>query len=316
MSYPVQLGLIGAGSWGQNYIRTILNLENVQLRRISSRNTNLNQFNLKDCIITSDWRKLIGCKDLDGVIIATPAYSHAKIAKSFIERGIPIIVEKPLTISKSEAEDLLNTAIKTKSIVKIDHIFLYSPGFRKLKEVSKRENNLLSLKSVGGNFGPFRKDVSSLWDWAPHDLAMCIDIVGKLPINIEAKYIKRKNIDQVEASNIYIELEFDGQIKADINIGNLMINKTRTFELFYKECSLKYDAIKNLNIKRDPYNKGIESTVINSDNTNLIHYDHDLPLSILVKEFADDIINSKFDISEIQLGVNIINIISQISNKL
>ena len=316
MAYPVRLGLIGAGSWGQNYIRTVLKIENIQLRRISSRNTNFNQFNLKDCVISSDWRELIGCKDIDGVIIATPPYSHAKIAQPFIERRIPIIIEKPLTINKSEADDLIKTVRKTKSLVKVDHVFLYSPGYRKLKEASKKENKLLSIKSIGGNYGPFRKDVSALWDWTPHDLAMCIDIVGKLPTKIEAKYTKRDIVNEVEASNIYIGMEFEDQITAEINIGNLMNYKNRSVELLYKECSLEYDPINNLNIKRYPYNKYEESTIKKSDKIDLIDYDTDLPLCILIKEFAEDIIKAKFDIKEIELAVNIVNIIDKISKQL
>ena len=71
MTYPVQLGLIGAGFWGQNYIKTIINLKNIHLKRIASKYSNLNKFNLKNCIFNSDWRDLIRCDDLDGVIIAT-----------------------------------------------------------------------------------------------------------------------------------------------------------------------------------------------------------------------------------------------------
>lgn len=316
MTYPVQLGLIGAGYWGQNYINTIINLKNIHLKRIASKYSNLNKFKLQNCIFNSDWRDLIRCDDLDGVIIATRPYDHAKIAKAFIQKGIPVIIEKPLTLSKIDAEHLFNIAREKNSIVKIDHTYLYSPGFRKLKEVSRQEKNLLSLTSIGGNYGPFRKDVNALWDWAPHDLSMCIDIIGKKPIKIDAEYLKREIIEKVEASNIYIGLEFENKIKANINIGNLMDHKKRSFKLLFKDYSLEFNPINNLNIRRYPHNLEKSSLRNNSNNIQLIEYEDVLPLSVLVKEFADEIRCAKSNISEIELAVNVIKLIEEISNKL
>ena len=316
MTYPVQLGLIGAGYWGQNYIKTIIKLKNIHLKRISSSYSNLSDFNLKNCIFTSDWRDFTRCDDLDGVIIATRPYSHAKIAKAFIERGIPVIIEKPLTLSKIDAEHLFDIARETNCIVKIDHTYLYSPGFRKLKEVSRREKNLLSLTSIGGNYGPFRQDVNALWDWAPHDLAMCIDIIGKKPIKIDAEYLNKEIIGQVEASNIHICLEFENKIKAYINIGNLMDCKKRSFKLLFKDHFLEFNPINNLNIRRYPHNLEKASLINNSNHIQLIEYEDHLPLSVLVKEFADEIRSAKSNISEIELAVNVIKVIEEISHKL
>ena len=55
---------------------------------------------------------------------------------------------------------------------------------------------------MGGNYGPFRMDVSSLWDWGPHDLSMCLEIIGKYPSKVKAEFLKKDYKYGVKSSNL------------------------------------------------------------------------------------------------------------------
>ena len=106
---------------------------------------------------------------LDGIIISTPPKSHYEIVKKFINKGIPVLIEKPLTLSYNDSNNLLSIVNKSRnnSIVLVDHIYLYDASFRILKTRVKNLGKIKSINSIGGSNGPFRKDVRPLWDWAP-----------------------------------------------------------------------------------------------------------------------------------------------------
>ena len=56
---------------------------------------------------------------------------------------------------------------------------------------------VLLQKSEGGGLGPFRENISGLWDWGPHDISMCLDIVGSMPLNIFAEKLKQNNNQEI-----------------------------------------------------------------------------------------------------------------------
>ena len=88
---------------------------------------------------------------MDGIIVSSPANTHGKIATKLIEKNGPIIIEKPLTTSVLESNNLLKLAEQKSSIVLVDHIFLYHPIFIIIKEYIKSLENIESLESVGGH---------------------------------------------------------------------------------------------------------------------------------------------------------------------
>ena len=133
----VCLGLIGAGRWGKNIIQTIGSLNGANLKYLVASNSYNRKLVNQDCFVTNSLEKILNNKDLDGLIIATPPSTHAPIAIKAIENGIPLIIEKPLTLISEEAEYIYKLAVESKVTVLVDHIHLYNPPFRKLKIILK-----------------------------------------------------------------------------------------------------------------------------------------------------------------------------------
>ncbi|MCL4418673.1 Gfo/Idh/MocA family oxidoreductase [Patescibacteria group bacterium] len=168
----MKFALVGRGIWGKNYIRTIKKIPGCELP--------------KDYIKTNNYNELFRYKDIDGIIIATPASTHYKIAKDFLERGFNILVEKPLVINFQDALKLKKIADQNKgTVAMVGHIYLFNPAFETFKKYVQKIRKISYIESYGSNYGPFRKDVSPLWDWAPHDISMLTDIFGK-PTSITA----------------------------------------------------------------------------------------------------------------------------------
>src|SRR3989338_1837694 len=95
----VTLALVGAGSWGKNYLSAAKQIEGVEIKYIANSRTDLRDVP----------------QGLDGVIIAAPATTHYSLAKHFLELNQSILIEKPFALSIAEANDLRETAEKSGS---------------------------------------------------------------------------------------------------------------------------------------------------------------------------------------------------------
>lgn len=164
MTRKLTLALIGAGRWGTNIRRTLEAFRDVRLA----------------AVVTRDWRALLRLPNLDGVLIATPASTHARIALPFLRRGLPMFIEKPLASSLRDAL-ALQRASRSRALVFVGHVHLYAPAYQVAKRHVRRLGKIRFLFGEGMNRGPVRDDISALWDWAPHDLALALDLLGETP---------------------------------------------------------------------------------------------------------------------------------------
>ena len=313
MSNELRIGLIGAGKWGKNYINTIKRKKGISLTKIACRNLKKKSNLVEDYEVTDNWHDITLSSEIDGIIIATPPKTHFKIASEAIKKGKPVIIEKPLTLNLKDAKSLLELSKKHKVIVKVNHVYLYHPLYRLLKKDIHDKANLKSIYSLGGNYGPFRKDVSSLWDWGPHDLSMCLDIFEEYPRRIKAEIVKKDFINGTEATNLKIILDFKNEKFAEINIGNLMENKKRIFRLNNKKQSYIFDPINHKTIQEKNSLKGIN---INEEKKIIDIHSRNNPLDILICEFAEDILFKNFNMKDLTLALNVISLLEKIDTLL
>lgn len=159
--------LIGNGKWGKNYINNF-NHSNVQL----------------DVSINRNWKEEINDKSYQGVIIATPPSSHIEIAEFCLQRNLPILIEKPIALSKIEILKLS----QYQSPILVNYIHLFSTSYQKLKK-SIDASKIDKIFSLGYNNGP-KRDYSSLWDYGCHDISMILDLAQEFPYKVYAEPIK------------------------------------------------------------------------------------------------------------------------------
>tara|TARA_B100001248_G_C27398834_1_gene468024 strand:- start:1763 stop:2719 length:957 start_codon:yes stop_codon:yes gene_type:complete len=313
MSPKVNLGLVGAGVWGRNYIKTIEQIEGVVLKKIVCKNPQKKSPLFPKYEVTNDWLELTKSNIIDGVIIASPPSTHFDIALEFIKNKKSVIIEKPLTIKAKDAEFLTNLAIKNKVNVKVNHVYLYHPMYRFLKEIIDDKTKINSIYSYSGNYGPFREDISPLWDWGPHDIAMCLDFFGDIPRVIEAKITKGISGHENKKFNVCVHLTFENNRFAELNFGNIMTRKERLFKLNFTNFSYIFDPVKYKHIKKENIcnSKKLSKKII-PKNMNL----EQTPLEILIKEFVEDIKNSRFEIKELRLAKDVIILLEKIEREI
>lgn len=159
----IRLGLLGLGRWGTTIALTLESFPEVELVTDSISET-----------------------QLDGVLIATPGSTHAEVAEPFIAKGLAVFVEKPFTTRLDDALRLQKLAEKSGAVVQVGHVHLFNPAYQAAKSALKKSGKLRLLFFEGTNNGPYRDDMSALWDWAPHDVAVLLDLMGALPESVQA----------------------------------------------------------------------------------------------------------------------------------
>jgi predicted dehydrogenase len=278
---PVRLGLVGTGAWGKNYIRAIEGLPDVHLAGTAGRR---------------DWQALLD-SDLHGVIIASPAATHADIAMHAMDRGLHVLIEKPLTLDVGTARALAARAREKHVTAMVEHTHLFHPAFRRLKSLLPDLGRLRAVRGRAGRIGPFRADASVLWDWGAHDVAMCLDLMRAKPLNASARRLERAMQDGHWGESWQIELEYPGAVSATLFVSNILSVKTRCFEVICEGGTLAYggDALQ-LNGRDVPYTPA-------------------LPLTVAVQEFAETIATGRADIASIDLGVAVVEVLESAEPK-
>ena len=174
----INLLLVGKGAWGQKYISTLAAFPEISLT-VAHRH---------------DWKDKIDQKP-DGVIVCTPPSSHIEIASYALEKNLPTMIEKPLSLSLSEAKTLQQYSAP----ILVNHSHLFSHRYQKIK--SNIANKSIRYIYTFGMGKISRSDYSELWDYGPHDLAMILDLTQQFPHTIRCQKV---------FNSFLINLEFDG----------------------------------------------------------------------------------------------------------
>ena len=224
------LGIIGWGYWGRNYAKYFDKGLPAELAYVCD----LREDMLADAKrlyphfqVTKNFQDLIQAK-VDGVILASPASVHARLAEPFIRAGIPLLIEKPLTNSLAAAESLERLVKKTKTKVLVGHTFLYNQSVRFLKKEieAKRLGKLNYLEFRRQSYGPIRDDVNIVWDFAPHDIAIANYLLNSTPASVYAQTGKYSRNSREDIAVII--LKYPGNVMVNINVAWLYPVKIRS----------------------------------------------------------------------------------------
>ena len=188
----INIGVIGCGQWGPNHIRIFSQLPNsraVMCADLSGQRLKTIQENFPRVKTTTDYRDILKNADIHAVCIASPTDTHFHFAKEALEHGKHVFCEKPLALKTEECAHLEQLAAQKKKILMVGHVFLFNAGIRQLKEYirSGELGRVHYAHSTRTNLGPFRYDVSALWDLAPHDISIFNYLFDSSPVNVSAR---------------------------------------------------------------------------------------------------------------------------------
>jgi len=242
--YKNKVGMIGLGNWGKNIYR---NLEKLNvLKKIYDSNTErLNNTVQSKKIIANNADEIILSKDIDNIVIASPADTHKNYIIKSLLNNKNVFVEKPLCLSLKDAVEIKKLSLEVNKIVFVGHLLHYHNGFNELKNIIKlgKIGNLQIIKANRLNFGAIRQKESVLFDLASHDISMILSITKAIPkkVKVNAVFNNSKKI----ADYINVLLYFENDLTAVINSDWISPYKEHRFSVLGSKGSLIFDDTKD-----------------------------------------------------------------------
>src|SRR5204862_4972267 len=184
--------------------------------------------------------------------------THFALAKAALQNGKHVFLEKPLTSTTEQAEDLIELADRKNLKLMLDHKFLFSGPVRKIRELvdSGELGSLYYFDSTRVNLGLFQHDVNVVWDLAPHDLSIMDHVIADRPEAVVATGGKHLN---GLADVAFITIYFPRNVIAHVNVNWLSPVKVRTTLIGGEQKMLVWNDLE-ADEKIKVYDKGVKIT--------------------------------------------------------
>ena len=178
---------------------------------------------------------------VDAVVIATPVFTHHGWPRAACEAGKHVFVEKPLAASSGEANDLIELAERRERVLMCGHTFLYSPPCARSRALLDDGDlgDLHFISSSRVNLGPYRSDVSVVFDLGPHDFSILRYWLGAPPSSVSA--VGRDVITDGVSDVAFVNLTYPDGLLAHVELSWLAPSKLRRTVIVGSEKMLVYE---------------------------------------------------------------------------
>ena len=182
-----QVAVIGCGLWGRNIVRNFYNLEALHtVCDLDPENRKKVEEQYPGVHTTSDFNEILNNDDITAVAVVTPSHTHFKLVKQVLDSGRHVYVEKPISTSAKDAEELKKIAEEKGLVLMVGHLLLYHPAVNRLKMLVDEGDlgEVVYAQSDRLNVNYFKNDRSVMWDLAPHDVSMMAYVIGQEPKHV------------------------------------------------------------------------------------------------------------------------------------
>lgn len=317
----MNIGIIGYGYWGPNLVRNFSLVNECKVKIVSDyRDDRLAVVskNYPGIKVTKNSDDILLSSEIDAVVIATPVFTHFDLAKKALQNGKHVLLEKPMTSSVKEAEELNNLASQKGLLIMVDHTFLYTGAVQKMKGLISGGaiGNVKYFDSTRINLGLFQSDVNVLWDLAPHDISILNYLVDEKPYSVNATGVSHTN-NSIE--NIaYLTVNYRSGFIAHFNCSWSSPVKLRTMVIGGDKKMLLFNDLEPSE-KIRVYDTGYDHKTDEEKARILVDYrigDVFLPkidtkeaLFSMASDFISSIINKTMPVSNYESGLSVINIL-------
>jgi predicted dehydrogenase len=234
MSDRVRIAVVGAGAMGANHARVLAELPEAELVAVCD----VDEVRLREVPrepatrLYGDLAKLLTEEHPEGVTIAVPTRRHADAALACIDRGVPLLVEKPLAAAVEEAEELQSAAAAAGVPLMVGYVERFNPAVQELKRRIDAGDLGRVIEASARRVGPFfprERDVGVALDLATHDIDVLRWLLGREVEQVQAE--TRRGIRTQHEDALAGVLRFEGGVVASLEANWLSPIKVRELTL-------------------------------------------------------------------------------------
>ena len=269
----IKVGIIGVGYLGTQHARILSYLEGAELRCVADTDLNKSMVigNRHGVSYYQKFEEMLD--DIDAAVVAAPTSEHFSITKQLLLSGKSVLVEKPMTDTVEQAEELVKLAKKNKLILQVGHLERFNPAVEALQDLIS-EPKFIEVQRLG-SFSARSLDTNVVLDLMIHDLDIILDLIQD-----EVKVIRSSGIhvlsEKFDIANA--RLEFQSGCVATLTASRVHQGKVRNLRIFEPTAYYSIDYIdqavkvfplngrqtdiKNLKIKKEePLKKELQSFI-------------------------------------------------------
>ncbi len=284
----LRVGVIGVGYLGKFHAEKYAQMDDVELAGVvdsykSQAEEVAGKFGVK---AYQNYQELLGKVDAVSIVVPTPA--HFAISKFFLENDIDVLIEKPMTITLKEADELISIAESRGCIVQVGHLERFNPAVVALRDIVKKpmfiESHRLSVYKGRGT------DVSVVLDLMIHDIDIILNFVRSEIKNIHASGIPVIS-GHVDIANA--RLEFASGCVANVTASRISTKNERKIRLFQKDAYVSVDFASHdiTVIRMRETGKSVETELIPGMDISRMNFQKGDALDDELKSFVRSVIN-------------------------
>jgi len=233
---PLRVAVIGAGHLGRHHARILSALPGARLVAVADlirARAEAAAANAGARAVT-DFRSILD--DVDAVTVAVPTVSHLEVARPFLERGVGVLVEKPMAASVAEADALAQAAAASGAVLAVGHTERFNPAVQSIAPLVTTPR-FVEVHRLGA-FPDRSLDIDVVFDLMIHDLDVILSIVRSDLTSVDAVGVAVLS-DRVDIANA--RLRFESGCVANVTASRISRDRVRKLRFFQPDMYISVD---------------------------------------------------------------------------
>jgi predicted dehydrogenase len=232
----LKIAVVGVGYLGKFHAQKYTQLPESELVAVCDSNAEVAQVIADEhgVEVYTDYNDLLG--KVDAVSIVVPTQKHYEVAKIFLENGVHVLLEKPITSTVEQARELVQIANRNKLVFQIGHLERFNPAVMALEDVLKEAQFIESHRIAP--FNPRGADVNVILDLMIHDIDIILDFVRSPVKSIQANGVPVLSND-IDVANARIQ--FENGCVANVTASRVSMKSERKMRIFQPDAYITID---------------------------------------------------------------------------
>ena len=236
MKRSVRIAVVGVGHHGQHHVRILSEMKGVSLVGVAD----INDKRASEVAVQYGIKSFLDIREIfdhvDAVVVAVPTSAHVEVALPFLEHGVDVLVEKPITASLLEADQLLSASKDSDVLLGVGHTERFNPAIAVASPLIIKPR-FVEVHRLGV-FQERSLDINVIYDLMIHDLDVLLALVSSEVVSVEAVGVAvlSKNTDIANA-----RIRFNSGCIANVTASRISRDRVRKIRFFQEDSYVSID---------------------------------------------------------------------------
>ncbi|MFB3854276.1 MAG: Gfo/Idh/MocA family protein [Vicinamibacterales bacterium] len=231
-----RVAVVGVGHLGRHHARILSTLPDVELVGVADRDPDRAASVASQYGVVAHRDASAFLEGVDAAVVAVPTEAHAEVAVPLLERGVSVLVEKPLAGSLAEADLIIGAAARSGATLAVGHTERHNPAVRSARLLIDRPRFIEAHRL--GTFPERSLDIDVVFDVMIHDLDVVASLVGTEVVSLEAVGVPVLT-QRIDIANVRLRFA-DGCI-ANLTASRISRDRVRKIRFFQQDAYISID---------------------------------------------------------------------------